>query len=63
MIGTSLILFAVAMVFMRNQVKPIRRLATAMQGLLDGEGERRGTRAYAQALIGYAEATTEEPGP
>lgn len=29
MVGTSLILFAVAMVFMRNQVKPIRRLATA----------------------------------
>ena len=29
MIGTSLILFSVAMVFMRNQVKPIRRLATA----------------------------------
>ncbi len=29
MIGTSLILFAVAMAFMRNQVKPIRRLATA----------------------------------
>lgn len=29
MIGTSLILFAVAMVFMRNQVKPIRRLASA----------------------------------
>jgi len=29
MIGTSLILFAVAMIFMRNQVKPIRRLATA----------------------------------
>ncbi len=29
MVGTSLILFAVAMVFMRNQVKPIRRLALA----------------------------------
>lgn len=29
MVGTSLILFAVAMIFMRNQVKPIRRLATA----------------------------------
>ncbi|MEE8393669.1 MAG: ATP-binding protein [Rhodospirillales bacterium] len=27
MVGTSLILFAVAIVFMRNQVKPIRRLA------------------------------------
>ena len=29
MVGTSLILFAVAMAFMRNQVKPIRRLAMA----------------------------------
>jgi two-component system osmolarity sensor histidine kinase EnvZ len=29
MIGTSLILFAVATIFMRNQVKPIRRLAIA----------------------------------
>ncbi|MCH7833313.1 MAG: HAMP domain-containing protein, partial [Proteobacteria bacterium] len=29
MVGTSLILFAVATVFMRNQVKPIRRLAIA----------------------------------
>ncbi|MHC8508810.1 MAG: ATP-binding protein [Rhodospirillales bacterium] len=29
MLGTSLILFAVATVFMRNQVKPIRRLAAA----------------------------------
>ena len=31
MIGTSLILFAVAMVFMRNQVRPIRRLAAAAE--------------------------------
>ncbi len=29
MVGTSLILFGVAMIFMRNQVKPIRRLAQA----------------------------------
>ena len=29
MVGTSLILFAVAIMFMRNQVRPIRRLATA----------------------------------
>ncbi|MFP6749055.1 MAG: ATP-binding protein [Alphaproteobacteria bacterium] len=29
MVGTSMILFAVATVFMRNQVKPIRRLAKA----------------------------------
>ena len=31
MVGTSLILFAVATVFMRNQVKPIRRLAVAAE--------------------------------
>ncbi len=29
MVGSSLILFAVAMIFMRNQVRPIRRLASA----------------------------------
>lgn len=29
MVGTSMILFAVATVFMRNQVKPVRRLAAA----------------------------------
>lgn len=29
MVGSSLILFAVAVIFMRNQVKPIRRLAAA----------------------------------
>jgi two-component system osmolarity sensor histidine kinase EnvZ len=29
MVGTSLILFGIALVFMRNQVKPIRRLAIA----------------------------------
>lgn len=29
MVGTSMILFAVATIFMRNQVKPIRRLAVA----------------------------------
>ena len=31
MVGTSLVLFAVAMVFMRNQVRPIRRLANAVE--------------------------------
>ena len=29
MVGTSLVVFAVASIFMRNQVRPIRRLATA----------------------------------
>ncbi|MEQ8322807.1 MAG: ATP-binding protein [Rhodospirillales bacterium] len=42
MIGTSLILFAVAMVFMRNQVKPIRRLATAA----DDFGKGRATENF-----------------
>jgi len=31
MVGTSLVLFAVATLFMRNQVRPIRRLARAME--------------------------------
>lgn len=31
MVGTSLVLFAVATLFMRNQVRPIRRLAHAME--------------------------------
>ena len=41
----------------------VQRLADATRGLLDGEGERRGTGAYAPALIGYADATREEAGP
>lgn len=36
MIGTSLILFAVATVFMRNQVSPIRRLALAAENFGKG---------------------------
>jgi len=36
MIGTSLILFAVATIFMRNQVKPIRRLADAAENFGKG---------------------------
>ncbi len=36
MVGTSLVLFAVATLFMRNQVRPIRRLARAMD--LFGKG-------------------------
>ncbi|MEM8725789.1 MAG: DUF3445 domain-containing protein [Pseudomonadota bacterium] len=38
----------------------VRMLADAAQGLLDGEGERRGTGAYANALIGYAEREERE---
>ena len=36
MVGTSLVLFAVAMVFMRNQVRPIRRLANAVDNFGKG---------------------------
>jgi len=36
MVGTSLVLFSVALVFMRNQVRPIRRLAEAADGFGKG---------------------------
>ena len=36
MVGTSLILFAVASIFMRNQIRPIRRLARAVDRLGKG---------------------------
>ena len=36
MVGTSLVLFAVASIFMRNQVRPIRRLAAAADGFGKG---------------------------
>ncbi len=36
MVGTSLVLFAVASVFMRNQVRPIRRLANAVDSFGKG---------------------------
>jgi len=36
MVGSSLVLFAVAMIFMRNQVRPIRRLAAAADALGKG---------------------------
>jgi two-component system osmolarity sensor histidine kinase EnvZ len=36
MVGTSLVLFAVATVFMRNQVRPIRRLANAVENFGKG---------------------------
>ncbi len=38
MVGTSLVLFAVASLFMRNQVRPIRRLARAMDAFGKGRG-------------------------
>ncbi len=36
MVGTSLVLFAVASIFMRNQVRPIRRLARAVESFGKG---------------------------
>ena len=36
MVGTSLLLFAIATIFMRNQVRPIRRLATAVDNFGKG---------------------------
>ncbi len=36
MAGTSMILFAVAMIFMRNQIRPIRRLASAVDSFGKG---------------------------
>lgn len=39
MVGTSLILFGLATIFMRNQVKPIRRLAVAAENFGKGRDE------------------------
>ncbi len=39
MVGTSMVLFAIATVFMRNQVRPIRRLATAVDNFGKGRDE------------------------
>lgn len=36
MVGSSMVLFAVAMVFMRNQIRPIRRLAAAVDSFGKG---------------------------
>jgi len=40
MVGTSMVLFAIATVFMRNQVRPIRRLAAAVDNFGKGRDER-----------------------
>jgi two-component system osmolarity sensor histidine kinase EnvZ len=57
MVGTSLILFAVAMVFMRNQVKPIRRLAVAADNFGKGRDVSRfkpeGAREVRQAAAAF----------
>ena len=59
MVGTSLILFAVAMMFMRNQVRPIRRLAVAAKAFgLDREVPRfkpEGATEVREAAIAFME--------
>jgi two-component system osmolarity sensor histidine kinase EnvZ len=59
MVGTSLILFAVAMIFMRNQVRPIRRLAIAAKAFgLDREVPRfkpEGATEVREAAIAFME--------
>lgn len=63
---TGAILFTIGIyVAPLGQLSPANtaRLATAMQGLLDGEGERRGAGAYARALIGYAQSREKEAQP
>ena len=57
MVGSSLVLFAVASLFMRNQIRPIRRLATAAEAF--GKGRDIGTfkiagaREVRQAAIAF----------
>jgi two-component system osmolarity sensor histidine kinase EnvZ len=57
MVGTSLILFAVATVFMRNQVKPIRRLAMAADAFGKGRDvadfKPEGAREVRQAAAAF----------
>ncbi|CCG08716.1 ATP-binding protein [Pararhodospirillum photometricum] len=57
MIASSLILFAVAVLFMRNQVKPIRRLAEAADALGKGrdvaEFHNRGATEVRQAGLAF----------
>ena len=57
MVGTSMILFAVATIFMRNQVKPIRRLAVAADELGKGRDapnlKPEGAREIRQAAAAF----------
>ncbi|MCR2834078.1 heme-dependent oxidative N-demethylase family protein [Parerythrobacter lacustris] len=61
--GTGAILFTIGIyVSPLGALSPtnVQRLASAMEGLLNGEGERRGAGAYAHALIGYAQRQVVE---
>lgn len=58
MVGTSLVLFAVASVFMRNQVRPIRRLASAVDSFgkgrePDGDVRAEGAQEVRQATQAF----------
>jgi two-component system osmolarity sensor histidine kinase EnvZ len=54
MVGTSLILFAVATIFMRNQVRPIRRLAQAADVFGKGGEMRQGFRIQGASEVRLA---------
>jgi two-component system osmolarity sensor histidine kinase EnvZ len=57
MVGTSLLLFAIATIFMRNQVRPIRRLATAVdnfgKGRADSDFKPEGATEIRQAAAAF----------
>ena len=57
MVGTSLILFVVATIFMRNQVRPIRRLSTAVdnfgKGREDFDFKPEGSTEIRQAAVAF----------
>lgn len=55
MVGTSLVLFAVASVFMRNQVRPIRRLATAVDSF--GKGREADADVKPEGALEVRQAT------
>jgi len=56
MVGTSLVLFAVASVFMRNQVRPIRRLAGAVDSF--GKGREADADVKPEGALEVRQATT-----
>ncbi len=57
MVGTSLLLFAIATIFMRNQVRPIRRLAAAVdnfgKGREDSDFKPEGSTEIRQAAAAF----------
>lgn len=59
MVGSSLVLFAVAIIFMRNQIRPIRRLATAARNFglgRDGGGIAiEGATEVRQAAVAFSQ--------